>query len=252
MSARAPGHRSARRPAAGRGGRIARALGYDGIIATLLLGAFGWFTVSVSFLAALLPLVAFTTLVGWQLTHLALWLGALVLLPLYPALEALIVAGAVLLDGSDHPGRAFWSAFGIAAHRRFWAALAPTAVVLLLGYDLAIVGTGAAALLAGAVVLALVGILAVALASTAPASEGSSPLAQVAAAARGCVTRPHLALSWLLLGGAIVLASSLPVLGGMLWLFGPALFAVCVQVCNRALGFAPAARASAGGMRERA
>ncbi|GAA4491892.1 hypothetical protein [Microbacterium panaciterrae] len=223
------------------GGRLERALGYDGVIARLLLGAFDWFTVSASFLAALVPLVTFTTLVGWQLTHLALWLGALTLLPLYSALEALLAAGAVLLEGSVRPGRAYWVAFAKATRRRWWAGLIPSAAVLLLGYDLAIVGTGAGALLAGSVVLVVGGILAIALASTAPVGEaGAHPLAQVAEAAYRIVRRPHVALTWPLLAGAILVASSLPVVGGMLWLFGPALFGVAAQVCNRALGFAPA------------
>ncbi|MBS1907790.1 MAG: hypothetical protein JST33_14770 [Actinobacteria bacterium] len=232
MSRRAPQQGPGRPP-----GRIGRALGYDGIIAALLLGAFGWFRVSVSFLVALIPLVVFQALVGWQLTHLALWLGAAALLPAYPALEALLTAGAVLLDGGPRPGRAFWVALGRSVRRRWWAAIVPSAAALLLGYDLAVLGAGALALLAGAVASALVFVLAIGLACRSSADEDRQALALVADAVRRIAVRPHIPLTWLLLAAVIVLASSLPVLGALGWMFGPAAFAVTVQICNRGLGF---------------
>jgi hypothetical protein len=73
---------------------LGRLLGYDGVIATLLLGAFQFFLVSLWFIACMTPVLAFQALVGWQSTHLALWLGAASLSTAAPALQALVTAAA--------------------------------------------------------------------------------------------------------------------------------------------------------------
>lgn len=218
--------------------RVGRLLGYDGVIATLLLGAFRYFLVSLSFVACLVPQLAFAALVGWQATHLALWLGAAALLPLVPALHGLVRAGAALLDSDPHPARAFWRGFADAVRFRWGTVLALGAAVLVLGYDIALLG-GDAAVLLGA--LAVAAVAAAVLVSAAFLSD--SPLRGVAyalAAARIVMRRPHLALVWTMLAALAALATSLPVVGAVAWFAAPALAAVAATICTRTLGFASA------------
>ncbi|MBW9094169.1 hypothetical protein JNB62_10785 [Microbacterium jejuense] len=135
----------------------ARALvALDGPLATTVVAVFAYFTVSVSYLACLVPLFAFTGLVGWQATHLAVWLSAASLLPVAPATFALLRASRLLLAerGEARAVRAFWAAFAEGCRRLWWAAASLSLLVVLLQYDLALfegsdavlllVGTGAA------------------------------------------------------------------------------------------------------------
>jgi len=218
--------------------RLDRLLGYDGIIATLLLGAFRYFLVSLSFVACLVPVLAFQALVGWQSTHMALWLGAAAVLTVGPALHGLVHAAEALLDSHSHVARTFWRGFADAVRYRWGSALALSGAVLVLGYDVALLGADAGVLL-GAVVAAAV----VAAAVVSAAFLTDSPLRGAAfalAATRLVVLRPHLALVWLLLAALAAFATSLPVIGAVAWLSAPALAAVAATICNRALGFAGA------------
>lgn len=223
--------------------RVGRLLGYDGVIATLLLGAFRYFLISLSFVVCLLPALAFQALVGWQATHLALWLGSASLLTVAPALQALIVSAAPLLDGDAHPVRAFWSALADAVRTRAGMAALLATATLVLGYDVALLGSDGAVLLGaaaiGAVVLTVV--LAVAFLPDSPQRGG----ALLIRAVRVIALRPHLALVWLLLTAFAVVSTSVPVVGAVAWLSAPALAAVAAVVCNRALGF-ESAREQAG------
>lgn len=215
--------------------RIGRLLGYDGVIATLLLAVFRCFLVSLSFVVCLLPALAFQALIGWQATHLALWLGSVSLLTVAPALQALVLAASPLLDGDARPVRAFWRGFADAARTRTGTATLPTVAALVLGYDVALLGADGPVLLGAAAV----GAVAVAVVLSA-AFLAASPLrgtALLIAAVRVIVLRPHLALAWLLLAALAVGAATLPVVGAVAWLFAPALAAVAAVVCNRSLGF---------------
>lgn len=218
--------------------RLGRLLGYDGVIATLLLGAFRYFLVSLAFVACLVPVLAFQALVGWQATHIALWLGAAAVLPVAPALHGLTKAAAGLLDSEPHVARIFWSGFADAVRHRWGSALALSAAVLVLGYDIALLGADAGVLLGAVVVVAVVAAIVVA-----AAFLSDSPLrgaAYALAAARIVLQRPHLALVWLLLAALAALATSLPVIGAVAWLSTPALAAVAATICTRTLGFDPA------------
>lgn len=218
--------------------RLGRLLGYDGVIAAMLLGAFRYFLVSLSFVVGVLPAIAFQALVGWQGTHLALWLGSASLLTLAPASQALVVAAAQLLDGDSHSVRAFWLGFADAVRTRWAIALLLSTAALVLGYDIALLGADPVVLLgatvAGAVVLTLV---------LAAAFLADSPLngaVLLIGAGRLVAQRPHLALVWLLLAGLAVVSATLPVVGAVGWLSAPALAAVASHICNRTLGFASA------------
>lgn len=215
--------------------RLGRLLGYDGVIATLLLGAFRYFLVSLSFVVCLVPMIAFQALVGWQATHIALWLGASAVLPVAPALHGLTQAAAALLDSETHVAHTFWRAFVDAVRHRWGSALALSAAALVLGYDIALLGADAGVLLgavvAGAVVAAIV--VAAAFLSESPLRGAVFALA----AARVVLQRPHLALVWLLLAALAALATSLPVIGAVAWFSTPALAAVAATICTRTLGF---------------
>ncbi|MGJ0389843.1 hypothetical protein [Microbacterium sp. CGR1] len=215
--------------------RLGRLLGYDGVIATLLLGAFHYFLVSLSFVICLVPLLVFQSLVGWQATHIALWLGAAAVLPVAPALHGLTTAAAALLDSETHVAQTFWRAFADAVRHRWGSALALSAAALVLGYDIALLGADAGVLLGAVAVAAVVAAIVVA-----AAFLSDSPLrgaAYALAAARIVLQRPHLALVWLLLAALAGLATSLPVIGAVAWLSTPALAAVAATICTRTLGF---------------
>ncbi len=215
--------------------RLGRLLGYDGVIATLLLGAFRYFLVSLSFVACLAPVLAFQALVGWQATHVALWLGAAAVLPIAPALHGLTKAAAALLDAEPHVARIFWREFADAVRHRWGSALALSVAVLVLGYDIALLGADAGVLLGAVAVAAAVVAIVVA-----AAFLSDSPLRGTAyglAAARIVLQRPHLALVWLLLATLAGLATSIPVIGAVAWLSTPALAAVAATICTRTLGF---------------
>ncbi|MFK4762621.1 hypothetical protein ACI3KS_16965 [Microbacterium sp. ZW T5_45] len=215
--------------------RLGRLLGYDGVIATLLLSAFRYFLVSLCFVACLAPLLVFHAMVGWQPTHLSLVLGAAALLPLAPALHALLRASAALLDGDHHVVRTFWRGFADAVRVRWGTAVAVSVAALVLGYDVALLGAGAGVLL-GAVAAAGV-VIAVVVAGAALSDSPVRGAAFAAASVRIVMLRPHLALVWLLLGALGVAATTLPMIGAVAWLSAPALAGVAAVICNRSLGF---------------
>ena len=216
--------------------RITALLAYDGPIATALLRIFQFFLVAVSFIACLVPALVFQALVGWQGTHLALWLGAASVLPLAPAVfAALVAAGVLLAPGETGAGRSYWRAFALGVRSLWWLALGLSLGVLLVGYDVALLGGSDSVLLFAVVVLALLLVLVVGISSMAAIHSPARPL--IVASVRATAARPHLALSWLLLIGVGVGASMLPVIGGAIALFAPALVACGIVICNRALNF---------------
>ncbi|MDQ0615091.1 hypothetical protein QF046_002732 [Microbacterium sp. W4I4] len=230
--------RATRRP-----GRIARVLGYEGPVAAMMLGAFACFLASASFLASLLPAIAFQALVGWQSTHLAIWLGALSLSTAFPAVRALlVVAGAILDEGiaTARVDRLYWRTLAGAFRDQPWAAgILPVAAVVL-GYDLALMGSSDTVfLIVWAAVLVIVAFLIGLASSTAPSGERTA-LELVAHTAVAIARRPHVALAWLLIVALTAAATVLPVLGALAVLLLPAVSAVGIVMCNRALGFSVA------------
>ncbi|WP_442576375.1 hypothetical protein ACSBPH_04350 [Microbacterium sp. F51-2R] len=220
-------------------GRIIAMLAYDGPIATALLRVFQFFLVAVSFVACLAPVLLFDALVGWQPTHLALWLGAASLLPVAPAvLGALSAARRVLLvSGGTGPARTFWRGFARGVRSLWWLAAAMSAAVLVIGYDLALMGDSDTMLLFATLGLSLLLVLVVGISSVAESSATTRPRALTVAAVRAIIARPHVALSWVLLIAAGVGASILPMIGGTVALFAPALVASAIVICNRTLNF---------------
>lgn len=219
-------------PPQGVAARLRKAAAYDGPIPTMLRAVFGFFGVSASFYALLLPVLAFQALVGWQPTHLAVWLSAAACLPVVPAVLALLVAGRSLVrhGGEARPTRLFWSTVRESATRAWWAALAGGAVVAGVGYDVSLSGMSDAALLRGAAALVVTLVLVIALAETDPTMR---PLRRVVAAATNVARRPHIALAGLLLIVVAVAAATMPVIGPSLALFAPALVAAAIAICNQ-------------------
>ncbi|MFB7894290.1 hypothetical protein ACFC1I_18960 [Microbacterium sp. NPDC056044] len=222
----------------GAGARVRAVLALDGPVAGTALTIFQGFVVSVSFIGCLGPALAFSALVGWQSTHLAIWLGAASLLPLVPAMYALLRSTRRLLAdrGEAQGGRLFWRSFASGCRSLAWAVIAASAVVLLLAYDFALFGGSDAMLLfvaaAGAASFAFFVAVSV-LAAAAEDDHGGVALAT--AAAKVMARRPHVVLSWLLLTGLGVAALLLPVVGPPLALFLPALLGAGIHICNDAL-----------------
>jgi hypothetical protein len=222
-----------------RAGRVGTLFGYDGRIAATLLRIFQFFLVSVSFFACLAPALAFTLLVGWQLTHFAVWLGAASLLPLAPAVVALLAAaerGLLLRTNEVSAAREFWCSFAGAACTLWWVALATSAAVVFLAYDLALMGQSDLGFLGVVAVAAFLWMLLLGIGVVATRSPHLSPLALLAAAGRVILTRPHLALSWLLLTGLGLGLAAVPLVGFSAALFAPALVAIAIAICNNAMG----------------
>ncbi|HMR49727.1 MAG TPA: hypothetical protein PKE40_10640 [Arachnia sp.] len=232
------------RPGAGRtpgsrAHRVAALFAYDGWISAALLRAFQFFLVAVSFLVCLAPLALFHALVGWQPTHLALWLGAAAVLPVVPATYgALDMAQRVLLvSGGSGAGRGFWRSFATATRSLWWLAAAVSGAVLVIGYDLALLGSSDAVFLVAVLAIAALVVLVVGVCSVAPVQPAAGPRVLMVAAVRAIAARPHIALCWLLLSAVGVAAAFLPLIGGAVALFAPALVACAITICNVSLRF---------------
>lgn len=218
-------------------GRLRGLAALEGPLATAVLTVFQYFLVSVSFWGCLVPTFAFLALVGWQPTHVALWLGALSLLPVVPAVYALLRSSRRLLAerAEARAGRVFWTSFAGACRTLAWAALAVGVLVLLLAYDLALVGASDAMLLFAVGTAVVVLVLVIGICAVAATRSEYRPMDVTTAAVKAIARRPHVALSWLLLVGLGIAAMTLPVVGSALAMFLPALLGVGIHICNDAL-----------------
>lgn len=212
--------------------RARRVAGYDGRLSQGLLTIWRAFCASVGFLLANLPLALYQALVGWQPTHLAIALAALAVLPLVPAVHALLAASAELLDrGADaSTWRTFWGTLRRTPRPILLAAAATAAVTALLSYDIALLGDldGVVASTAAAAALGLVIVLALSLGVL----EGRPGLVE---ALEPVIRRPWVALTWVVLVAVALLGSTLPVVGSTWALFAPVLVGLSVVVTSRAL-----------------
>lgn len=227
--------------------RVAALVAHDGPLAVRLVRILQVFLASVSFLACLVPVLLFEALVGWQPTHAAIALSALAVLPLAPAVFALVSAAERILDhGAEaQAGRTFWRAFASGTRRLWGAGLAVAAAALIIGYDVALLGASDGVVLAAAVAVGGVAALVVSLSTAALADPAASGRDLLTRAVRAVIVRPHLALAWLLIVVVCAAMTVLPVVGTSLALFLPALGAMAVVICTRALGMrAPTQRSA--------
>lgn len=229
-------------------------LGLDGPVARTALLTWYAFVVSVCLLLAFAPYLVFERLVGWQPSHLAVWLGAASLAPAGPALCGLLGAMRVAVGERDYPGRPvrrFADAVraGAPRLRGVWWAVPPAA--LLLGYDAmlyrdAVPAASALVALAGALVaVLLVGVTVVGV--TVVGADGGGLLSALHATLAAFLRRPLVPVAWLALLAGAVLVTRLPVVGPSLVLFAPAGWAAAVDVVNRSWGFAERARTASAG-----
>lgn len=219
---------------------IGRVLAPEGRVNRVMLSILQHVQASVLLMVALIPAFAFHALVGWQATHLALWLGVLALLPAGPGLFALhTVSRAFLLEGSypGHGVRRFVAAYGrgVAGLWQWWLVVA--LVGLLLAYNLALYGASDAVLALALVGLAALLALSIGVSCAAFVAPGHGWLSLLAAVGSAGLRRPHVLLSWvflaLLVGGSVYL----PVVGVSLPLIAPGLAACAILVVNAATGF---------------
>lgn len=192
------------------------------------------------------PAWVFAYLGGWQPAHAALWLGALTTLPLGPAAVALLTTvRRVLLRRapSPHPVRGFLAAllFGLSAWR-VWAVGA--AIVLVIGYQLTIMGTTSTAVLAPTVLLAVICGLAGCAVSSGMAAQHRAPAPMAAASLRAALKRPTVLCVWAFVTALAALAPAIPLVGPTLAFLAPAGWAVAVVVVNVTFGFDDAVEAS--------
>ena len=231
---------SASRKSARAHGRIASVLAYDGAVATTLLKAFQFFVLSVSFVAGIAPAIVFSLLVGWQNTHLAIWLGAASVLTIVPAAYGALAAAQreLLVPGGSRAGREFWHSFAFAFRRLWWLAASAVALTLVLAYDFAITGGDDAALLAMAAAAIAAALLTVGACCVAIDTGCTSAVDLIVSTVRSIARRPHIALSWGMLIALGMVSITIPVIGTAATLFAPAVVAAAIVICNTTLGFA--------------
>lgn len=213
-----------------------RLLAYDGAVAATVLRIYWFFGVSALVVVSALPLLIFIALVGWQSSHLALLLGAGVLLPLGPAICAAITAMTRFVDDGDYPGqlgRTYWSAFGRAASRLWWWWVPVFAVTLLLSYDIALFGTSDLMLLLVTVFACLLALMTAALGLQLDSTGPQRPVAMVTRVVQAIARRPLIALTRAAVIVGAVLVLTIPAIGPSLALVAPSIAAWVLVVIDR-------------------
>ncbi|MFF4622821.1 hypothetical protein [Nonomuraea jabiensis] len=208
----------------------------DGPVARTALAVWSLFVASVCFLVCCAPYLLFERVIGWQPSHGALWLGALSLVPVGPALRGLLATAQAMVGEGGYPGRLVLRFAGAIRQssgglRLLWWLL--PALALLLAYDVALYGRTMAVLVAAAGTLLGLILIGASVADTRRHTLSMTLHIVLKSAAR----RPHIPLTWLFLLLAAVLVTAVPLIGPSLLLFVPAAWAAAVDVVNRAWGF---------------
>lgn len=201
-----------------------RIFALDGTFAKALNGAFQVFVVSVGVILAALPYFAFEALVGWQPTHVAVWLGSLSLLPLGPGVAAALASQTAWLRGVkptlDLPLRFFRTFVDVARRGALWWLLQSFFIAMLSynGFLFAASDLAFVAVVAGFAVLVAWSLqVGLELARDTDASG----LALIASAGRSLARAPHLALAGLIVVFLGAMVVSIPAIGPSLGLLVP-------------------------------
>lgn len=220
----------------GLGARVASAVAYDAPLSRALLFVWHHFAVSAQFIACLVPALAFTALVGWQPTHLAIVLGVVSLAPAGPGLAALAAVSDARLDPlSDvRTGRWFWTAYARATRELWWWWLAATGVALLLAYDLALFGASDTVLVGVVLAATVLVVFSIGLSDGVRQGASRRPVAALAAAGTVLVRRPVATVTRFFLVWAVAAAPAIPLIGWSLLLFAPSLAASADALVARA------------------
>ncbi|MET7337693.1 hypothetical protein [Nonomuraea sp. NPDC005650] len=214
----------------------------DGPVARTALVTWHVFVASACFLGCCAPYFLFERLIGWQPSHGALWLGALSLMPVGPALRGLLATMHAMVGEGGYPGRPVGRFAGAIRQssrglRVLWWSL--PALALLLAYDLALYGaTNPAVPVLAVTVGTLLGLILIG--ATVADTRHCGLAVTLHMVLRSAARRPHIPLAWLFLLLAAVLVTDLPLVGPSLLLFVPAAWAAAVDVVNRSWGFAAA------------
>ncbi|KAB8291049.1 hypothetical protein [Bifidobacterium avesanii] len=215
------------------GQAIRRFVAYDSPVSQTVLTVWGVFVTAVCAWLFLLPQLAFELLVGWQSTHLALWLGTLSLITVGPMLRGLLTASTAILAEKGYPShlaRGFFDAIR-KAPRALWALWAISFPVgLFVAYDVAL-AAGSAARMVPAIVLGV--LMALLLAAAGVLAQPSwSVVELVTASLTAMARRVWLPLTWLFLLAICLLLTRIPLLGPTVALFVPALWGLGVALVN--------------------
>lgn len=219
---------------------IGRILAPDARVAQVLLTIYQHVQASSLMLVTLLPALAFHVLVGWQPTHLAIWLGVISMLTAGPGLFALFSVTADFLAICAYPGsgfKRFFQAFarGAIALWQWW--LTAGMLGLLMAYNLALYGQSDGVFMAVLAGIALLAAVSVGLSCSQLQAPQRRWLATVARLGSSVARRPHALLTWLFLIVITVAAVWIPVIGPSMPLIAPALAAMTALLVNGATGF---------------
>jgi hypothetical protein len=218
--------------------RTGKAPQLDGALAASLLTVWSLFVPSVCFLICCVPYLIFDRAIGWQPSHGAIWLGALSVAPISPALRGLLATAHATVEEKGYPGhlvRRFLSAVraGSPALKGAWC-LAPV-VTLLLAYDVVVSSPGTRALVVAVGITLVLLLVGVSCADRAGQRASDLLLVVLGSAAR----RPHIPVTWLFLICAAMGVAVVPLVGPSLLLLIPATWGAAVDIVNRTWGFFP-------------
>ncbi|HOB05637.1 MAG TPA: hypothetical protein PKM36_10250 [Propionibacteriaceae bacterium] len=210
-------------------------LTYDGPFGLALLRVFHIFVTSVLFGATAVPYVVFAAVVGWQPTHLAVWLGVATLLPLGPSLHGLLATAEAVLaeDAPSGAARTFVAAWWLSARALWWFWLGASALLVAMAYRLSLAWSSDPAVASVAVVGAGLVAGAVQLWFVLLSGADASTRGLLTASLTGLVRRPLLTLAAVVLPVVALWLAGLPLVGPSLMLFLPGALGVALVLAAR-------------------
>lgn len=222
------------------GQRIGGVLAPEGRVARMLLTILQHVQTSALGLVCLAPAFAFHALVGWQPTHLAVWLGVAAFLPAGPAAFAMLSQARDFLAEGGYPGsgvRRFAASWlrGARELAAWW--LLTGFFGLMLAYNLALYPASDSVLAASVTGLAALVAATVGLSCHCLLHGSLGLLARLTSVLAVWLRRPHVVLAQVLLVLLAGLGTLLPVVGPSLALFLPGLAAMGILVVNAMSGF---------------
>lgn len=219
------------------GQAVRRFVAYDSPVSQTVLTVWGVFVTAVCAWLLLLPQLAFELLVGWQSTHLAIWLGVASLVTVGPMLRGLMTASTDILAEKGYPShlaRGFFSSIRNAPRALWmlWALAFP--VGLFVAYDVALAGGSVSRMVPAIVLGVLLALLLTAAGVLAQDGRHGDQglIGLVTASLMAMVRRIWLPLTWLFLLAVCLLLTRIPLIGPTVALFVPALWGLGVALVN--------------------
>ncbi|NMM94432.1 hypothetical protein G1C95_1619 [Bifidobacterium sp. DSM 109957] len=225
------------------GGKLLGVLSYDSAVSQTLLNVWAVFVIAVLGWLFLLPQVAFILLVGWQPTHVAVWLGVLSLIPIGPGLTAIFAASRAVLAERGYPGhltRTFFASIRQASRGQILVWAIASVAELFVAYDIALFGTAPSVFVPAVALAMLMAVLLMASAATEPTTPHGTVLSlrEYMAAMLVVVARKvYVPLTWLFLLIVVAMLSRIPLVGSMLLLFAPGLWGLLAALVTTMFRF---------------